>query len=426
MGEQSEGKWIICRICLKTSEKEMSPIFGTGAIETSLSYQIAEYGLIKLSESNACPNRICEKCLLLLKAAQKFRQLCQRSAKQWKDLLQLSECGTEAKKDKTVIEEILNKTICVKQLNDVPSMEKSLVLHEEQQKEEGDTVDSYVFEVIHDVDEDCNEGGNHLLESNDGEFGELDNDRMAFLEDNSAANSDELTYYSNSQFEVLKHEETLSSDVPINKFFYDEPQAENLHEEKSKRNDHEFEISTKTVSVKSQVTRGRRKISNIKKPSQKNKSRYGGDSSNEWAKKAPSNYICSFCGNVYTEKAKLTLHLRIHTKEKPHECEICHKRFSQTPQLTRHMNSHTGNRPFKCKFCEASFADPSTCIKHQRIHTQERPYVCDTCGKAFSYSNVLKVHVMSHTGEKPYNCKYCGKKFTQAHHRSTHERIHTT
>ncbi|ALC47314.1 CG4854 [Drosophila busckii] len=143
------------------------------------------------------------------------------------------------------------------------------------------------------------------------------------------------------------------------------------------------------------------------------------------SKKKPSlSYLCNICNNVYTEKVKLTAHLRQHSGYKPHECEICHKRFRQTPQLARHMNSHTGLRPYKCDFCDSCFADPSTRIKHQRIHTNERPYKCSYCNKSFAYSNVLNVHMKIHTGEKPFKCSYCGKTFTQLHHKNTHERSH--
>ncbi|XP_017085037.2 zinc finger and SCAN domain-containing protein 12 isoform X2 [Drosophila eugracilis] len=78
-------------------------------------------------------------------------------------------------------------------------------------------------------------------------------------------------------------------------------------------------------------------------------------------------FVCTICQNVYTERVKLSNHMKVHNTEKPHECEICHKRFRQTPQLARHMNTHTGNRPYKCDYCDSRFADPSTRIKHQSI-----------------------------------------------------------
>ncbi|KAH8335575.1 hypothetical protein KR074_006119 [Drosophila pseudoananassae] len=135
-------------------------------------------------------------------------------------------------------------------------------------------------------------------------------------------------------------------------------------------------------------------------------------------------FSCNLCPNVYSQRVKLTEHLKVHNNDKPHECEICNKKFRQTTQLARHMNSHTGNRPYKCDFCDSCFGDPSTRIKHQRIHTNERPYKCKFCTKTFSYSNVLRVHIKTHTGERPYSCQYCHKKFSQPHHRKYHEKTH--
>ncbi|EDV48425.1 zinc finger protein 774 [Drosophila erecta] len=139
-----------------------------------------------------------------------------------------------------------------------------------------------------------------------------------------------------------------------------------------------------------------------------------------------ASFTCNICNNVYSERVKLTNHMKVHSTEKPHECEICHKRFRQTPQLARHMNTHTGNRPYKCDYCDSRFADPSTRIKHQRIHTNERPYKCKFCGKSFGYSNVLRVHLKTHTGERPFSCQYCQKSFSQLHHKNTHEKSHKT
>ncbi|CAD6991725.1 unnamed protein product [Ceratitis capitata] len=381
----------------------MTPIFGP---DTNLAEEIADHGSITIEESGTCPDRICETCILLLKAAIKFRKLCQYASKQWQELLNLK----------------LPKS------QNESSSDKSLVLLEDAERE-AFTDDNLVFEVIEGFNEDCDDTNDNIIESNDAEYIEIEDDPDGFLEDSTTSQTDEITFYSNNQYDDSKHEEeAITSEEHMEKILSDKTNSDILKTYPNESNDNpecEADINTRIVPVNTQVKRGRKKLTNATKTSQKNKIQSVEISSRE-LKKSTNNYICSYCGNVYNEKAKLTLHLRIHTKEKPHECEICHKRFAQTPQLARHMNSHTGNRPFKCKFCEASFADPSTCIKHQRIHTQERPYVCDTCGKAFSYSNVLKVHVMSHTGEKPYNCKYCGKKFTQAHHRRTHERIHTS
>lgn len=43
--------------------------------------------------------------------------------------------------------------------------------------------------------------------------------------------------------------------------------------------------------------------------------------SNETNKPTGLSYACSICNNVYTEKVKLTAHLKVHSVHKPHECE---------------------------------------------------------------------------------------------------------
>lgn len=44
-------------------------------------------------------------------------------------------------------------------------------------------------------------------------------------------------------------------------------------------------------------------------------------SSTEADKPPAVSYVCNICNNVYTEKVKLTAHLKVHSVHKPHECE---------------------------------------------------------------------------------------------------------
>ncbi|XP_067615413.1 transcription factor Ouib-like [Eurosta solidaginis] len=359
----------LCRICLTEGNNTgtMQPLFEVDNERCSEIVQRIELcGGIVLKPHEEFPKMICTPCLEKLNVSYKFRSMCQASEHALLDAIVKSEMKTEPQ-------------------------------DYELSKDEGDN-DNEIFFDMHTEFIDAQEVHlDDLTETIEEEILESD------MEPNNESAEEFIEYTDSEYFEEDPPEESMSKQS-----IYPIPQVQVKIEPKDNENKgHKGgrpKANKDQLNVKTELNRGKKSNRGRKR------------------KEEPemANIMCEICGNIYTKRSLLNMHMRRHMAEKPFACEICSKAFACPSEISRHMRVHTGEKPYACKYCGRTFADRSTNIKHERIHTNERPFTCKTCGKSFTYSNVLKNHLLTHTGEKPFPCVPCNKTFSRKHQLDQH------
>ncbi|XP_030562431.1 zinc finger protein 2 [Drosophila novamexicana] len=428
MKTELNEKWIVCRVCLNNpneGEDILQDIFSQNA-STRLDQMLHICAGIPVSVDDNFPDKMCSKCVRVLRVAYKFRLTCQRSHQHIADMLSTDMdthlgAGDDEEAEAEAIarawEEQTNPINAqIKLEHDVEDTASEFINY----VVSGDDTDAIVYDATNTEDEQnaVVYDGATVVEVAEAEIEtETDTENFAEYEELEVLAAESMPPSSSTEQTTRSTRRIVWTEVP----------DDDVTQDILSSDDDSYLPEAKAQPRLLNRVRQPRKVQ--QRPKMTTSSINGEHEEKKMGRKPRdkhSNYICDVCGNIYPSQARLTEHMKFHSGVKPHECEICGRGFVQNQQLVRHMNTHTGNRPYKCNFCPAAFADRSTKTKHHRIHTKERPYECDVCLKTFTYSDNLKFHKMIHTGEKPHVCDLCGKGFVKAYkmrlHRVTHEK----
>nr|CAD7453045.1 unnamed protein product [Timema tahoe] len=127
---------------------------------------------------------------------------------------------------------------------------------------------------------------------------------------------------------------------------------------------------------------------------------------------------CTVEGCIFEcrSRAELSLHLTVHSEERPFHCDDCEYSAKTKSQLARHNLIHEGVKPHHCPHCSFSSRLISQLRRHLRLHTGARPYRCPYCDYTCNILENLRKHVLStnrHPGKKLYECKFCDESSTR-------------
>lgn len=135
---------------------------------------------------------------------------------------------------------------------------------------------------------------------------------------------------------------------------------------------------------------------------------------------------CPHCSYWAPDKAKLSVHLRKHSKIRPFVCEFCNASFKFRSTYKNHVARHTNSGKHVCTQCNKTFLILSELEEHSQIHSLKRPFVCSQCGMAFKQKKRLRVHLRAvHYQDKRFACNICGSTHINNWNLQIHMKTHS-
>ncbi|XP_023212671.1 zinc finger protein 845-like isoform X2 [Centruroides sculpturatus] len=88
------------------------------------------------------------------------------------------------------------------------------------------------------------------------------------------------------------------------------------------------------------------------------------------------------------------------------KCSDCDRVFSWKASLRRHGKLHAGQKSIACKICNEKFA-VELCLHRHLICRSDERFSCNICEDTFSTSHLLREHLFNHISQTDISGLYC-------------------